>query len=152
MTEMSREELDRQVAHLRKRGLTERAIAKQLGICPSNVHYTLQRLAGNPRSQAHRRKPMTNDSVRDTAGALVQISRYGGEVRLRRQSVTDPTDWVELRLPASSAADVGQRLIELASAVPGGGGDGARRADAGPERAYEIWRARQIRLFGEGAD
>lgn len=107
MTDTERDELDRQVANLRKQGLTERAIAEQLGICPSNVHYTLRRLAGNPRSQARQRKPMTNDSVRDTAGGLVQITRYRGEVHLRRQSITDPSDWVELRLPASSAADVG---------------------------------------------
>jgi transcriptional regulator with XRE-family HTH domain len=42
---------DRVIAELRSRGLSERQIAKRVGLAPSAVHYILCRLAGNPRVQ-----------------------------------------------------------------------------------------------------
>ena len=73
--------------------------------------------------------PPGEPDIRDTAGHLVQVSRFGSEIHVRREAVGGD-DWIELRLPAASGTGLAYRLLALAAGIQGAfPSDGDTNAD-----------------------
>lgn len=72
---MDRDERDAVIAKLRKQGLTERAIAKEVGMSPANVHWICARLSGKRRDQS--RKEMCEECRDDVPVSQVRDGKCG---------------------------------------------------------------------------